>query len=322
MTNHGMLVCSFRLKYRRHKSEDALYLLNQPYILDQDGDTITIDDTVEMFRLFCEANTNLSDDIKKKKVFSVKENSFHKDETSTYSAVSFIIKSGSYGIEADITDKNTHEVKYHRGVNDSDVKEFLCVVYIPKDVGAVKIKKGILVFQSIGTYGVKTITTERMRVFFSNMKLTLETRSVSVAAFLEKLIEQGDLQKLTLIRNQMSLNPADNMLISTGREEQTFIKPKFHQAWLNQMLSIFHKADETGVVEIPEGESYDDISVQFKLGDRVRTVRLRNLEKLSIVEDIPDHIMESKDSTKIVQYMINTADAYKNRMVWGDPSEV
>ena len=322
MTNHGMLVCSFRLKYRRHKSEDALYPLNQPYVLDQGDDTITIDDTVEMFRLFCEAHVNLSDDIKKKKVFSVKENSFHKTETATYSAASFVIKSGSYGIEADITDKNTHEVKYHRGVNDSDVKEFLCVVYIPKDVGALKIKKGILVFQSIGTYGVKTITTERMRVFFSDLRLTLETRSVSVAAFLEKLIKQGDLHKLTLIRNQMSLNPADNMLISTGREEQTFIKPQFHQVWLDKMLSVFRKADETGIVEIPDDEPYDDLSIQFKLGERTRTVRLRNLEKLSIVEDIPDHIVAHRDSTKIVQYMINTADAYKNRIVWGDASEV
>ena len=112
------------------------------------------------------------------------------------------------------------------------------------------------------------------------------------------------------------------MLISTGRMEQAFIKPNLHPEWLNKMYAIFRKADETGIVEIPDGEDFEDISIQFKLGKSVRTVRLCNLEKVSIIEDIPEHVLARKDNQKIIDYMINTANAYKERMVWGEPGEV
>ena len=134
---------------------------------------------------------------------------------------------------------------------------------------------------------MKTITTERMRAFFAEIDLTFETRSVSVSAFIEKLIQQGSLYKLTLIRNRLSQNSADNMLITTGREEQVYIHPTLLPEWQLKMLTMFRKADETGLIEIPESDDYDDISIQFKLGDKKRTVRLRNLDRLSIIEDIP-----------------------------------
>lgn len=96
------------------------------------------------------------------------------------------------------------------------------------------------------------------------------------------LIQQGSLYKLTLIRERVSQNPADNMLIATGREERVFIRPTLKPEWKLKLLTMFQHADETGVFEIPEGEDYDDISIQFKLGERTRTMRLRNIERLSI----------------------------------------
>ena len=177
-------------------------------------------------------------------------------------------------------------------------------------------------FQSIGAYGVKTITTERLRDFFGKFDLTFETRSVSIASFIEKLIQQGSLYKLTLIRERVSQNPADNMLIATGREERVFIRPTLKPEWKLKLLTMFQHADETGVFEIPEGEDYDDISIQFKLGERTRTMRLRNIERLSIVEEIPETLVRERSADKIRNYMISTADMYKERMVWGNRSEI
>lgn len=79
---------------------------------------------------------------------------------------------------------------------------------------------------------------------------------------------------------------------------------------------MFKTMDETGVCEIPAKDGYSDLSVQFKLGDKYRTVRLRNLEKMSIVEDIPESLAERKDVKAITEYMIQTADAYKEKMVF------
>lgn len=225
ITSQGMLVCSFNLKQRFSRGEENVYPLNQQYELKLENETLRIEDAAKFFQIFCQENSKFTDDTIKMKLFSVKENSFCKIVRDTYTAVSFVIKSGGYGVEGEITDRTSQVVTYHRKENESDVKEFLCVVYIPHDIGNLQIKKGILVFQSIGAYGVKTITTERLRDFFGKFDLTFETRSVSIASFIEKLIQQGSLYKLTLIRERVSQNPADNMLIATGREERVFIRP-------------------------------------------------------------------------------------------------
>ena len=78
-----------------------------------------------------------------------------------------------------------------------------------------------------------------------------------------------------------------------------------------ESLYIVHLADD-----------YDDISIQFKLGDKKRTVRLRNLDRLSIIEDIPKEIIQTRNHDRIISYMISTADAYKEYMVWGNRSDI
>jgi len=322
MTNCAMLVCSFYLKKKFCREDSEIYNLNQEIITNTEDTSETFLDFFALLSSFCEKNASFSDDEKSKKMFSVRTGSLSLQDTTTYRAMSFIIQSGSYGIEADMTNRHTMEISYHRTEDEADVKSFRCVVYIPKDIGTVNVKKGIFVFQSIATYGVKTITIDTMKRFFSEFGFTLETRSVSVQAFLQKLIDQGSLNKITLIRNRISPNSADNILISTGREEQSYIKPNLRQEWLSKILTIFENADNTGVVEIPDDENFDDISIQFKLGKSTRTVRLMNLDRLSIVEDIPEGVITKNDDTKLINYMIDTANAYKQKIVFNASCEV
>lgn len=319
MINHGMLVCSFSLRKRFQKS---LHALNHSYTFQKEDIEVSADNAVEMFRRFCETNKEYTDDEKRKKVFCVKEGSFQEDMESSYSALSFVIKSGGYGVESEITDRLTNQVNYKRKANESDVKEFLCVVYIPQDVENLQIKKGIFIFQSIGNYGVKTITVDRMRAFFADMELTLETRCVSTAVFLERLINQGSLYQMTLIWNRPSVNPADGILISTGREERTYVNPKLSDPFKNKLFSKCLNPDKPGVIEILDQENVDDILLQFRMGGRMRTVRFSNLDQLSIVEDIPQTIVQGNDRSEIRAYMIQTAEEYRQQMVWGQPDEV
>ena len=316
MTNSAMLVCSFYLKKKFCRGDSEIYNLNQEIVTNVDESPETFRDFFSLISLFCTKNESFSDDEKSRKMFSIKSGSLQSYDENSYRAMSFIIQSGSYGVEADMTNRHTMEVSYHRSEDEADVKLFRCVIYIPKDVGNVNVNKGIFVFQSIATYGVKTITVDTMKRFFSELGFTLETRSVSVQVFLQKLIEQGALRKITLFRNHISPNAADNILISTGREEQSFIKPKLRKEWLDKILKIFGKADQDKVIEIPDEENFDDLSIQFKLGKNLRTIRLKNLDRLSIVEDIPDGIISKQDESKLIKYMIETANAYKQNIVF------
>ena len=315
MATNGMLVCSFYIK-KRFARDDEYFPLNHPFPIRQENGEIEFDSVFSIIHAFCTQNGAILDDVKRQKLFSILDGSFYENDETTYHCCSFIVKSGNYGVEGDLTNRHTQQVTYRRSEDDADVKGFRVVVYVPKDIGEVIVKKGILVFQSIATYGVKTITTDYLKAFFAEYGFTLETRSVSVRAFIEKLIEQGKLSKITLINNKVSPNVTDNMLISTGREEKSYIKPKLKPEWIQRILLFFQRADETGIYEIPAEEGFDDISIQFKLGDKLRTVRLKYLEKLSIVEDIPNEIVQRDDPEAISCYMIQTADAYKEKMVF------
>lgn len=124
ITSQGMLVCSFNLKQRFSRGEENVYPLNQQYELKLENETLRIEDAAKFFQIFCQENSKFTDDTIKMKLFSVKENSFCKIVRDTYTAVSFVIKSGGYGVEGEITDRTSQVVTYHRKENESDVKEF------------------------------------------------------------------------------------------------------------------------------------------------------------------------------------------------------
>lgn len=316
MANSAMLVCSFFLKKKFCHEDSGIYNLNQEIGTDNGEKKEDFADFFELLSFFCDNHATFSDDERLRKMFAVKNDTVLSHETDTYRAVSFVVQSGSYGVEADMTNRKTLAVSYHRTEDEADVKLFRCVVYVPKDVGEIAVNKGIFVFQSIASYGVKTITVDMMKRFFSQLGLTLETRSVSVQVFLQKLIDQGALNKITLIRNSISPNIADNIFIATGREEKSYVKPQLRPEWLSKILGLFAQADETDVVEIPDDEDFDDLAIQFKLGKNTRTVRLKNLDRLSIVEDIPDNVMTNRNDSVLIDHMINTADAYRQKIVF------
>lgn len=319
MVNSGMMICSFFLKkrYSRGNVED-ICKLNSEYTFTKDDDTVvSFADVFEILGAFCgEHYANINDE-KKSKTFSIEKNSVKYSDTDTFRTMSFTIISGAYGIESDMTDSNTNEILFHRDTHVADNKKFNVLVFVPKDVGDASVIKGILIFQTIATYGVKSITVERIKGFIKNIGLSIDTRSISVGALIEKLINDGGLHKITLIKDRLSLNDADNMLISSGREEKSFIKPKLQPAWLQKLLLLFDKRDKSGIYEI-EGEEYEDIRVHFDLGGRTRTASLSNIDKFSVIEDFPETIYNNGhyNKDKLIEYMIDTAVAYKEKMVF------
>lgn len=320
MTSHGMLVCSFFVKKRfEQTNDDSLYFLNDELNVSTESGKVTesFRDFFELLHVFCNVNKELSDDVEKQKLFSISEDTIRMYNRDTYRAMSFVVKSGNYGVEAEIIDRKTGEETHHRSADEAAVMKFNCVVYVPKDVGNARIFKGILIFETIGVYGAKTVTTKYLRTFFAQYGITFETRSVSIKVFMDKLIQQGNLYRITLINNKLSPNEADNMLIASGKETRSYLKPQLKPEFLENMLAWFERADKTGICEIPDSEVYDDIAVTFRINDRARTVRLGNIEKMSIIEDIPEQIFRTRDSNReLLSYMIETADTYKSKMVF------
>ena len=195
MIHSGLLICSFFVKERYGRDDSKVINLNNEIHIEQVGNEETYNSIWELLSDFFNNHLNLSDDESSMKLFSIARDSIKEFDTDSYHCASFIINSGSYGIEGILTNRTTKEVKYNRTREDADVKQFHALIYIPKDVDGIKVQKGILLFQSIGTFGVKTITTKQIKDYFAQKELTFETRSVSISIFLKRILEENRIKK-------------------------------------------------------------------------------------------------------------------------------
>ncbi len=317
MIHSGLLVCSFFVKKRFGRDESNILDLNNRISVKNVDKQKHFSNVWELIDSFLNYNTNPHDDESSMKLFSIERESICKKQTSDYRAVSFIVSSGSYGIEGELTNRTTKNVMYIRTRDDADVKQFHAMIFIPKDKDGIKVQKGIMLFQSIGSYGIKTITTKQMKEYFAAMDLTFETRTVSIALFLRKILQDGNLKKITLLRNAISPDSSDSMLISSGREEKVYIKPKLKEQWIQKLLNYVDGRKDEAVFEINDS-IYQDISITFGFAGRSKTARLRDIDRFSIIEDIPDGIYNNGNTNhqKLIRFMLDTAEEYKERMVF------
>lgn len=317
MVHSGLLVCSFFVKKRYGRDDTKAIELNNPIDVEIVDRTERFSSVWELFTRFISANTTPKDDENSMKLFSINQDSIKEHDTQQYHALSFIVSSGSYGIESRIINRTTKEVNYYRTCDDADIKQFYGLIFIPKDVDEINVQKGIFLFQTIGTYGVKTITTKQMKEFFAGFDLTLETRSVSIGIFLRKILEEGKLSKVTLLRNNISPDPTDNMLISTGREEKVFIRPRLKESWVQKLLDYVDGNKDESIFEVNDN-IYEDICISFNLAGRTKSAKLKDIDRFSLSEDIPDTIYNNGNINVegLIKHMIETAETYKEKMVF------
>jgi hypothetical protein len=312
MVSSGLMICSFYLKERYSKGENVC-LLNHTILSEKR----VFVDIIDMLNVFSKKHSTPIDDTLDMKVFSVDEKSITKHYGSSYSALSFVINSGAYGYKTYITNRLTNDVKYETTEDDASVKSFRCLVFVPKDVNDSKTVKGILIFQTLGAYGVKTIFTKQLKAFLSSFDLTLETRTVSARAFVEKLVKCGELHKITLVENCIPLDKSDNMLSERGREERVIYKPRLKESWLCKFLDFFSDEKDDDIFEI-NNKIYENIKATFTINGAQRTVNLNEVDRLSIVEEIPQSILEEarRHPAKLIEHMIQTANTYKEKMIF------
>lgn len=314
MISSGLLVCSFYLKKKFSRSNDNVIDLNHKISDEENNEYANI---FELFSSFLDEVRQTKDDERSMKLFSVPPETIKSYDSETYRATSFAVNSGSYGLESEITDRISGKIKYKRTRDDADIKQFYCLIYVPKDADGTSIQKGIMLFQTLSTYGIKTITTQEMKEFFSKKGITLETRSVSVRMFMEKIIENGSLTKVTLVKNSVSPDSSDNMFISTGREEKSYIKPKLKQKWINKFLDFLDGKNQDDIFEIND-EKFQDIRITFSISGKSRTVRANDIDRFSVVEEIPDSIFNNGkySKEKLINHMLTVAETYKSKMVF------
>ena len=317
MFNLSLTACSFLLK--KPYSHNKYYNLNDEIEINN-NDVIEKISVQDMFVDFFSAYTNSVDDTDKKKTFHCLYNNTNTGETETYNYIYTLIKSGSYGSSSEVVDNKTKKVVHKLKPNQTVEKPFFLYIVIPKSNKTVQVQKGMFFFQNVGQYGIKTITTDYMREFFSTkFNITLECKTIASKLFLERMLKKDNISKIIMTKNHKSGDSTDNLYLGYGVETRVIGNLTFDD---NMWKKIKSKIDyfAQGKYNLFEFDkvNYDGLKLNIEIGGRLRTINMNNIDNLSLIEGIPDEIQDIDGHPKkelLLEYFEKVANEYLQEMV-------
>lgn len=321
MSKLSITACSFCLRKSNSKNINGVYNLNEGVsISDTDGNQQYFADCSLLFELFFENHSLLTSYADREQSFQCQYDSKNCIETDTFKMIYAKINSGMYGSSSEIIDGNTKALSYQKKASDIDVRPFYLAIVFPKDNQKVTVQKGMLIFQNVGQYGIKTITTSLMQQFFSDkLKISLNCMTIAPSLFIKKNLQRENVKKIRMIKNFKSGDVADNQALGYGVEVREIGNLNFTESkWGMIKSSIRHAAgDKNNLFEF-ENKKYDNLKVVVEIGNRTRTISVHNLDNLSIIEDIPDDIRMltgHPDEKLLMDYLTKVATEYLEEMV-------
>ncbi|HIV61929.1 MAG TPA: hypothetical protein H9746_03655 [Candidatus Butyricicoccus avistercoris] len=215
--------------------------MNTPFDTElKDNSECHFEDLSELFISFFENHRTLIKDDNKQQSFCCEYDKKNYSETDLFRMYCVKIYSGIYGSSSEIIDGDTEKVRYKKKSSDIDTRPFYLMVILPKDNEKVIVQKGMFIFQNVGQFGVKTITTNLMQNFFSdNFGITLKCHTIAPDLFVKKVIRKDNIKKLLMIKNVKSNDMADNIGVGYGSETREISNLSFNETtWAKIMNKI------------------------------------------------------------------------------------
>jgi len=319
MLNLSITACSFSLKKSNTIGNKSVFYLNKPIKMRVSGEQIIYNNSFEFFSNFFKANNTIIDDEENKRAFKCTYNN-EKYETDDFIIYPVLINSGTYGSTSDIINIKTKNIQYKKKNTDVDFKQFYFFIVFPKDNLDVSIQKGMFIFQNIGPYGIKTLITEKLQEFLSDIySITLNCKTISPELFVKKVLNEKSIKQITMIKNYKSSDSLDNYNLGYGQEIKTLAKLNFKEPmWEKIKSSMLYVSGAKNRVFEFEDIKYDAVKVLVEIGGRMRKISLNNIENLSIIESIPDDIKTisgNPDKEKLIEYLKEVIKEYLEEMV-------
>lgn len=315
----GVNISSFRFKKKNSKKEEFISFYSD-FSRNKEDCIYSCENVIKVIEEFYKSKISPEQLGYHKKYFGTKKDSFKIEEKNDRIYISFTVICGAYGIKSEITDIDTNEILFKRKINNADVKDFRIMFAFAKEQKGFEVNKGVVLFEVIGQYGIKTLTTNKFREFLSNNFHVMPFfYTVSTREAFEKLVENGSFKKINLIKNEVNPEFSSILGINCGKEVRTValasIKEK--NSFVDKLLN-FATSDKE-VYEIDD--KYDDISITIDMGGRSKTTSIKNIHSLYIVEELPEDVLDIDGEMiieKIDNEMIQYANDYLDNIVEGD----
>ena len=152
----GVNISSFRFKKKNTKKEEFIPFYSD-FSKNKKDCAYSCENVIKVIEEFYKSKILPEQLDYHKKYFGTKKDSFKIEEKNDRIYISFTVICGAYGIKSEITDIDTNEILFKRKINNADVKDFRIMFAFAKNQKGFEINKGVVLFEVIGQYGVKTL---------------------------------------------------------------------------------------------------------------------------------------------------------------------
>lgn len=231
-------------------------------------------------------------------------------ETLSFSAsertISGVIESGDYGYTSTGFNIKTGKKSYDRTVDDTEIKLFYFLIYMPKGKGM-----GFVILQRIGVFGINSVFKRHLYSFFEsrfgNLKLDLDQFVSKELA--RAFVERGNIKEVTLIKNNLPADIAEKIDMRGYSKEIKSLELKIKA---KSRLNINDKAAEYMndpnaaffEVEALKNLGFDGdhkIKVKSSFNGNTRTIELTETGQIRPYYDVDTDIEKSADGHPIFE---------------------
>lgn len=313
MNNLSLTACSIWIREKNPGKNNTVNIVNLNKKIKSEKKEY--ENFFELLKDFCQKYSKkfvLNDS--EQKMFKVETENIKVEENEKFRYTYIDINSGGYGIEANIVNTKTNKILYTRKKEHAETIHFRVFFAVPKDDDTCK---GIIIFQNIGQYGIKTITTDYLKRFINKeLNLYTTTGNICPEVFVKKLIDNDGLMKIIYTRNNVSNDKADTETMGYGREERIIAGFSNIKKWKEIISGYFNG---TNIVYEFEDIDYSGVKFVTSIYGRIRTININNINNLSIIEGIPDEVSNSFgdiDDHKLKEHFIKVTKEYLEHMVY------
>lgn len=216
------------------------------------------------------------------------------------------LEKGTFGTTGNLRNVRTQEISYRKTKDDTDPQPYYFSVHLPKqDTAAFLETRAFLVFHRLGKGGVKTDFVRELRQymkpFLKEFGYRLDIGAVSTRAFINQLIENGDIRKLRFISREI---PSDvHKLRAEGtRDVEGYAELVIHARrggilpYNTAFTNALGRQDSTSNIVVFDDMNfqYDDIKMQVNSAGKDWTVDIKGLN-LSPYYAVDDEIERGED---------------------------
>ena len=208
-----------------------------------------------------------------------------------YSILSGLVKTGEYGVQSelfDIADGSTSEKR----PTQAEVLPFGFCIAVAKGNKT----KAVVILQTFGNLGIKTVFTKYLNkcIRHNKLELSLLLEPLYPIQYIERIMKKGILQKIRMIRYEVPEDIATSLGVNNGvslKEERVIFKPVgFLKSKRNIIMECLRgQRASTEVLEIP-GFDYDQLKLEFSVKNKTKTINFNDTQELRINEDITDEV--------------------------------